>query len=294
MKDKKINANGIDLHLVDFGGTGETIICVHGLTANSRYWDSVAERLVDSYRVLAIDLRGRGDSEKPASGYHIRQHTEDILQVIDYFGLEKVIYMGHSLGALIGASFAAAYPERLSRLILIDGGVNVDERVFEKIRPAIERLDMVFPDFATYLNEMKKNPFFDEWNEYVEQYFYADVEHRFDGSVRSKVCKQAVMEELKALKVTPIDEFYRHIKIPTLLLWAPDSFKDGKTFMVTKERWEQLTSSLPYSSFVEIHKANHYSIILSKYGQLVDEVKKFLDDTKKMCFQSYPQRKESI
>ncbi|AKU25435.1 alpha/beta hydrolase [Geobacillus sp. LC300] len=286
MKDKKIKINGIDLHLVDFGGTGETIICVHGLTANSRYWDSVAERLVDSYRVLAIDLRGRGDSEKPKSGYNIRQHTEDILQVVNHLGLEKIIYMGHSLGALIGASFAATYPQRLSRLILVDGGVNIDERVFVKIRPAIDRLDTVFPDFETYLNEMKKNPFFDEWNEYVEQYFYADVEHRFDGSVCSKVCKKAIMEELNMLKETSIDGFYEHINIPTLLLWAPDSFKDGETFMVTKEKWERLTSSLPHSYFVEIHDANHYSIILSKYEQLVDEVKKFLHDTEKFCFQN--------
>ncbi|MBB6284767.1 alpha/beta fold hydrolase [Geobacillus subterraneus] len=286
MKDKKIKINGIDLHLVDFGGKGETIICIHGLTANSRYWDSVAERLIDSYRVLAIDLRGRGDSMKPASGYNIRQHTEDILQVLDFLELEKVIYMGHSLGALIGVSFAATYPQRLSRLILVDGGANVDERVFEKIRPAIERLDMVFPDFAAYLNEMKKNPFFDEWNEYVEQYFYADVEHRSDGSVCSKVCKKAIIEELNMLKQTSIDEFYKHINIPTLLLWAPDSFGDGKTFMVTEETWRQLTSCLSHSYFVEIHNANHYSIILSKYEQLVDEVKKFLHDTKKICFQN--------
>ncbi|NNV07807.1 alpha/beta fold hydrolase [Geobacillus sp. C56-T2] len=286
MKDKKIKINGIDLHLVDFGGTGETIICIHGLTANSRYWDSVAERLIDSYRVLAIDLRGRGDSTKPASGYNIRQHVEDILQVLDFLKLEKVIYMGHSLGALIGVSFAATYPQRLSRLILVDGGANVDEQVFEKIRPAIDRLDMVFPDFTTYLNEMKKNPLFSEWNEYVEQYFYADVEHRFDGSVCSKVCKKAIIEELNMLKQTAIDEFYEHINIPTLLLWAPDSFGDGKTFMVTKEKWRQLTSSLSHSYFVEIDNANHYSIILSKYEQLVDEVKKFLQDTKNICFQN--------
>jgi pimeloyl-ACP methyl ester carboxylesterase len=280
MRDKKLKVNGIDLHLVDFGGKGEPIICVHGLTANSRFWDSVAERLVDSYRVFAVDLRGRGDSEKPKIGYNIHQHTEDLLQVINNLGFEKVIFMGHSLGALIGACFAATYPQRLSRLILVDGGVNVDERVFEKIRPAIERLDTVFPDFATYLNEMKKNPFFEEWNEYAEQYFYADVEHRFNGSVCSKVCKQAILEELKALRETDIDNFYNHIVTPTLFLWAPDSFKDGKTFMITRERGEQLAASLPNSRFVEINHANHYSIILSKYEQLVEEVKKFLKVTK--------------
>jgi pimeloyl-ACP methyl ester carboxylesterase len=280
MRDKKMKVNGIDLHVVDFGGKGEPIICVHGLTANSRFWDSVAERLVDSYRVFAVDLRGRGDSEKPKFGYNIRQHTEDLLQVINELGFGKVIYIGHSLGALIGVCFAATYPQRLSRLILVDGAVNVDEGVFEKIRPAIERLSTVFPDFATYLNEMKKNPLFHEWNEYIEQYFYADVEHRFDGSVCSKVSKQAILQEVEALKETNIDTFYNHIVTPTLFLWAPNCFMDGKTFMVTRERGEQLAASLPNSQFVEIKHANHYSIILSKYEQLVEEVKKFLKKTR--------------
>jgi pimeloyl-ACP methyl ester carboxylesterase len=281
MKDMKIKVNGIDLHLVDFGGQGEPIICVHGLTANSRFWDAVAERLTDRYHVLAVDLRGRGDSEKPLSGYNIRQHADDILGIIEHFAFEKVIYMGHSLGALIGVCFAAVYPERLSRLILVDGGADVDPRVYDKIRPAIERLDTVFPDFATYLNEMKKNPFFSEWNEYIEQYFYADVEHRPDGTVCSKASKQAILEEVKALEQTSINAFHEKIQAPMLLLWAPDSFKDGKTFMVTKEKGEKLAASLPNSRFVAIEDANHYSIILSKYSQLVSEIKDFLASTEK-------------
>jgi pimeloyl-ACP methyl ester carboxylesterase len=278
MKDKKIKVNGINLHLVDFGGQGEPIICVHGLTANSRYWDSVAERLIDNYRVLAVDLRGRGDSEKPTLGYNVRQHAKDILGVIDFLGFEKIVYMGHSLGALIGVCFAATYPERLSRLILVDGGVDVDPQVYEKIRPAIERLDTVFPDFATFLSEMRKNPFLDEWNEYTEQYFYADVEHRPDGSVCSKASKQAILEEIKALRETSINAFHEQIQTPTLLLWAPDCFKDGKTFMVTREKGEKLAAALPNSRFVAIKNANHYSIILSKYEQFVREVKDFLEE----------------
>lgn len=277
MKDKKIKVNGIDLHLVDFGGNGEPIICVHGLTANSRYWDSVAERLVDHYRVLAVDLRGRGDSEKPPTGYNIYQHIEDVLGIINTFRFEKVIYIGHSLGALIGIGFAAMYPERLSRLILVDGGADVEEGVYEKIRPSVERLGTVFPSFSFYLNEMKKNPLFDEWNDYAEQYFYSDVEHRLDGSVCSKVCKKAVLEELNALKETSINQFHARIQTPTLLLWAPNSFNDGKTFMMTKEKGEELVSLWPNSRFVEIGGANHYSIILSKYEQLVAEIKKFLE-----------------
>ncbi|WP_243291351.1 alpha/beta hydrolase [Bacillus sp. FJAT-47783] len=280
MKDKKIKVNGIDLHVVDFGGQGEAIICVHGLTANCHYWDAVAERLIDKYRVIAVDLRGRGDSEKPTFGYNVFQHADDILKVMEFFRFEKVVYMGHSLGALIGTCFATKYPERLSRLILVDGGVEVNPVVYEKIRPAIERLDIIYPDFYTFLNEMKKNPFFDEWNEYMEQYFYADVEHRSDGSVRSKVRKQIILEEIKALRETAINVFHKKIQTPTLLLWAPDCFKDGKTFMVTKEEGERMMALIPNSQFVEIHHANHYSIILTKYEQFVEQVNIFLESTK--------------
>ncbi|TLS38566.1 alpha/beta fold hydrolase [Pseudalkalibacillus caeni] len=277
MKDSKITLHDQAVHLVDYGGEGEVVLCVHGLTANARCWDSVAERLTSHFRVLAIDLKGRGDSQKPDSGYSISQHTEDIKALIDVLGLEKVIYMGHSLGALIGVCFAATYPQYLSKLILVDGAANLDGQVFEMIRPAVERLGITYSSYQSYILEMKKNPFLDKWNEYIEQYFYSDVDHFPDGSVRSKVSQGAIKAELDSLEKTDINSHHKSIQTPTLLLWAQDSFKNGKTFMLSREKGKALAEKWPESRFVEIEGANHYSIIFNEYNVLVKEIKNFIN-----------------
>ncbi len=277
MQHMKIKVNGIDLHVVDYGGQGEVILCVHGLTANSRFWDCVAERLVDEYRVIAFDLRGRGDSEKPHSGYNLRQHTEDAKEVLDALGVKKAIFMGHSLGAMIGSCFAATYPERLSHLILVDGGADFDPAVVDLLHSSIDRLEKVFPNFDTYLTQMKSSPFFKEWNHYVQQYFYFDVLHQVDGSVRSKVSKHAIQLELQALEEISINSFHEQIQAPTLVLWAPRCLLHPDAYLITREKGEELVAKIPLSRFVEVEHSNHYSIVFSSYPFVVLEVKRFLN-----------------
>ncbi|MGO4888531.1 alpha/beta fold hydrolase [Anaerobacillus sp. MEB173] len=276
MKDSKIEVNGIDLHVVDYGGEGETIICVHGLTANCRFWDCIAEQFIDQYRVIAFDLRGRGDSAKPVSGYNIQQHAEDVKGILEHYEIEKAIYVGHSLGAMIGACFAATYPDRLRSLILIDGGADVEPNVSEILRPAIGRLGKVSKSFNAYTDELKAIPFFKDWNSYIEQYFYFDVIHNEDGSVVSKVSKNAIVQEMNALLESNVNQFHKKIKTPTLLLWAPQSLYHPTAYIVTKEKGEEMVHMIPNSKFVPIKESNHYSIVLNEYEDVAREIKKFL------------------
>lgn len=117
---KKVKGYGVDIQLAIWKGSGKQVLCVHGITANCRCWDLVASALSPKHQVLAMDLRGRGLSEKPPTGYSLEQHVRDIGCLIEAMGLEKVVLMGHSLGAFISLAFAAKYPERLGGLILID------------------------------------------------------------------------------------------------------------------------------------------------------------------------------
>jgi pimeloyl-ACP methyl ester carboxylesterase len=276
LKDSKVKVNGIDFHVVDFGGKGETILCVHGLSSNSRIWDAVAERLTDRFHVIAIDLRGRGDSQKPESGYHISQHVEDVKGILDHFGIAKAIYMGHSLGAIIGCAFAAAYPTRLSQLLLVDGGADVEPLVLDLLRPSIDRLGKTFPDFHAYLDEMKKTPFFPEWNEYVEQHYYADAMHLPSGEVQSKVSKDAILQEVDAMGKFSINALHEKIKTPTLILWAPQCLLHPSAFVLQRAKGEEMASLIPESRFTAIEGSNHFTIILTKYEELVKEIRSFL------------------
>jgi pimeloyl-ACP methyl ester carboxylesterase len=76
---KKVSGDGIKIQLAFWGNKGKPILCIHGITANCRSWDCLAFALGADHRVIAMDLRGRGLSDKPPLGYSIEHHCRDIL-----------------------------------------------------------------------------------------------------------------------------------------------------------------------------------------------------------------------
>ena len=104
---RKVNGDGITIQLAVWEGNESQVLCVHGLTANCRCWDVIASSLAPENTISAIDLRGRGLSERPSAGYSMRHHIRDIHCVLDDLEQEKMILMGHSLGAFISLAFAA-------------------------------------------------------------------------------------------------------------------------------------------------------------------------------------------
>ncbi|MCL6559167.1 MAG: alpha/beta hydrolase [Firmicutes bacterium] len=276
MRDLKVNVNGKELHLIDWEGSGAPVICVHGLTANGRCWDALAEKLSPEYRVIAYDLPGRGDSAKPAAGYGIPAHAEDILGIINKLDLKQVNLVGHSLGASIGCYFAARYPERLKKLVLVDGGMDPDPRLIEVLKPSVDRIGQVFPTFQAYLDYNRSIPFFKEWSFRLEQYFYHDVVHHPDGSVSSKVSIDAVKQDIESFNDISINDLHWQIKTPTLVLWAPQGLVLPGVFVLSREKGEEIARTIPGSRFAVVEDSNHYTIIMKE--QVVREIREFLAD----------------
>lgn len=119
---RKTKGAGVDIQVAIWEGDGKQILCVHGITANCRSWDVVASALIPKHRVIAIDLRGRGGSDRPPTGYSLDHHLRDINALMDDLGIDRAVLMGHSLGAFISLAFAARYPERTDGIVLFDGG----------------------------------------------------------------------------------------------------------------------------------------------------------------------------
>jgi pimeloyl-ACP methyl ester carboxylesterase len=136
---KRTAGAGVELALAVWEGKGKTILCVHGISGNCRCWDHVAEALASRYYVLAMDLRGRGLSEKPASGYSVSNHCWDIHALLKHENIDQVVMLGHSLGAVIGLEFTAKFPEIVDRLILVDGGGQLSDEQRKKYLPGYSR-----------------------------------------------------------------------------------------------------------------------------------------------------------
>src|SRR4029450_7159052 len=121
--DRAVPGDGITLHARDWGGGGQAVVLLHGLASNARIWDGVAPRLAGAgLRVVAVDLRGHGDSDQPSDGYDFETVGRDLEAALDDLGLARPLLAGHSWGAGVALQYAAGRPGRQPGLGLVDGG----------------------------------------------------------------------------------------------------------------------------------------------------------------------------
>lgn len=261
---KKIPGDGVQIQLAEWEGEDKTILCVHGITANCRCWDVMAHALSPAHRLLAMDLRGRGLSDKPDTGYSIAHHLNDIRAVLDDLGLEKVVLMGHSLGAFISLTFAATFPDRVERIILVDGGGKLSEeqmaRVFAGIKPSLDRLGKVFPSFEAYIDMMKQAPFLHPWSEAFDIYYQYEVEE-VEGGIRPRSRPEHIQEEAQNLGKVNVADFYDKIQAPTLILRATDGLLADDDILLPEPVVEGMVKEIPDARVQTIEGVNHYMIV---------------------------------
>ena len=274
---ERVRAGDVELATHVWPGGEPTVIGIHGLTANHTCWYPVAEALAPQHRVIAYDLRGRGGSDKPERDYDLATHNRDLLGLMDRLGVARAIVMGHSLGAHIAVRFAAHHPDRVAKLVLFDGGLDVRAEVFDSLGPSLARLGVEFPSLDAFLGLMKGLPFFaGGWNEHLTRYFTYDVEAGPDGGVRSKVARHAIEEEVAALTRTRLWAWHHKIRVPTLLLRAPDGLLREDDCLMTQEEAEAMAHGIPGCRLVVVPKTNHYTILLGDNPVVLDAVRAHL------------------
>ena len=135
-----VTTNGINLHYLDFHGKGPTILLMHGLTANAHAFDGLmAAGLNRKFRVISVDLRGRGLSDKPSRGYTIANHAKDIIGLLDQLKLPEVVMGGHSFGGLLTVYIAKKFPQRVDKMLLLDAAAQMHPNTREMLGPAMSR-----------------------------------------------------------------------------------------------------------------------------------------------------------
>jgi pimeloyl-ACP methyl ester carboxylesterase len=277
----QVALKGVSLAVAEWPGpaTGPVVVCVHGLTANHTCWASVADVLSPARRLIAYDLRGRGESDKPEHGYSLMHHNEDLLGLLDHFGLEKAVLIGHSLGAHIAVRFAATHPERVDRLVLVDGGIDVRHEVLESLRPAINRLGVEFPSLDMFLGFVRMLPMFEgRWNDYLERYFRYDVEELPAGTVRSKAARHAIEEEIGNLERERLWVYHHRITALTLILRAPDGLLAPTDCLMTQDEAEAMAHAIPRATLVVVPGTNHYTVLLGQHPTVKSALRTFVEE----------------
>ncbi|MEA2713521.1 MAG: hypothetical protein QOK27_1482 [Gemmatimonadales bacterium] len=116
---RRIATNGTTLH-VRIGGTGPAVVLLHGYGETGDMWSPLAVKLAPHYTVIVPDLRGMGLSARPSGGYDKKTQGHDVAGLLDALKIDKADLVTHDIGNMVGYAFAAEYPDRVSRFILID------------------------------------------------------------------------------------------------------------------------------------------------------------------------------
>ena len=115
-----VTANGIKLHYLDWGGSGDTILLLPGFNDSAHVYDQFAPRFTDRFHVIGLTRRGVGESDKPKDGYDASTRVEDIREFLDALHISKVTLIGHSLAGDELTLFASRYLQRVIRVVYLD------------------------------------------------------------------------------------------------------------------------------------------------------------------------------
>tara|TARA_Y100001970_G_scaffold78904_2_gene100588 strand:- start:11423 stop:12208 length:786 start_codon:yes stop_codon:yes gene_type:complete len=239
VKDLNIH-NEFDMSYIDTGAVqpGKELVLIHGWCSNKFHWNPQIDFFKNSFRVIAMDLRGHGASFAPDDGYSFRNFASDINYLLDDLGVKHPIIFGHSMGGAIAIHLAAAFGSNARGLVMVDGSLNIAEQ--ESNLESNERI-----------RSFKQNDSSSEIADRYESFF----SHMNDASLGKMIIKDAIKTpehvayaSLLALYRDDVINVGKSITIPTLYIanaYSPRSSAEVKKFV-------------PNSNFAQVVNAGHF------------------------------------
>jgi pimeloyl-ACP methyl ester carboxylesterase len=252
------------------------VVALHGLTASYLNFIGIAERLDGRRPLLALDLRGRGDSDKPDGPYGLEQHARDVAAAMRAFDIGPSVIVGHSMGAFIATALAAQYPELVAGLILIDGGyllampVEADaEQVLDSVlAQRIEQLQETYPSREVYREFWRARPNFPpaDWGPWTEAFLDYEVGGEAP-ELRPKAAEAAVRFDVaESFKAAEITARLKTLRVPVMLLRAARGFALDRPPLIPDSAVEQMQNLIPALQSETIPETTHYTIVLGERG----------------------------
>jgi pimeloyl-ACP methyl ester carboxylesterase len=127
------NVNGVKIHYLKAGTGKKPLVVIHGFGETSLMWIPLFEDFGKDYTIIAPDLRGLGDSSRPASGYDKKTAAVDIRELVKSLGYERIDLVGHDIGLMVAYAYAAQYPSEVEKLALLEAPIPGIGAVWEQI-----------------------------------------------------------------------------------------------------------------------------------------------------------------
>lgn len=260
------------LHHHVWGEAGPVVLALHGITSSHKEFELLGRRLADECRLVAPDLRGRGESSRLPGPYGFTRHAADLMELLDHHGVKRCTVVGHSMGGYLATVLAADHPDRVESVLLVDGGLplplppglSIDEALDIVIGPAVARLSMAFPSLEAYRDFWRAHPaFVDAWTPEVEAW----VDHDFaDG--RSRASIDAVREDgADTLLPDLVTGALLRLSCPVALLRAELGMLGAPPPFLSDEPATEWAARVPtLTDLGTVPGTNHYTLVLSDRG----------------------------
>ncbi len=257
---RNVEIGGLKFHCTDWGGGGPPLVMLHGLSGHARTWDHTAAALSERYRVLALDQRGHGDSDW-APQYGLAPMAQDVLGFLDALELAEVTLMGLSMGGLVSFVFAAAHPDRVTRMVIMDIGPEIAPVGARNVASSMAANDVFESEDEAFARARAANP----------RPTDATLRHRVSHNLRPLPDGTLTFKYDKALRSPGAlfdhtqDELWaawRAVSCPVLLVRGDDSD------VLATETAQRMLAENPGASFASIPDCGHSITLDSPQGLL--------------------------
>jgi lipase len=253
---------------------GTPVLALHGITASHRAWHHLADAL-PGRRIIAPDLRGRGRSNALPGPWSLRDHADDEVRLLDALGIDRAFVVGHSMGAFVSVRFAAAHPDRVAGVVLVDGGLPIphpeglapEEVAAAVLGPALARLEMRFADPAAYVEFWRAHPAIGPaWDAHLADYVAYDLVGA-PPELRSSSVAEAVAQNV--LELDGSDGYaddLASLPAPVDFLRADRGLLDQPEALYPAERVAAFAERMPALRVTDVAGLNHYTIVMTDAG----------------------------
>ena len=271
MTEEFADVNGIKI-CYEVKGEGDPVLLVHGFSDRKEHWRGQFDNLSKYFKIIRFDNRGAGKSDRPDMKYTMDIFADDINELLNYLGLEKVHIIGHSLGGMIVQNFVIKYPNKVNKVMLINTiagmtppGISPDQGIEMYRKNAIEGIKAIEKDplgkFLLGAKNSYSREFWKQMNLDPKKKFHGiwSVEDLLDEKMSYGPTEEDINHQAEALKTHNVYEKLHKVKNEVLIIAAE---KDKSCPKLMNEKIHEL---LPNSKFIVIEKAAHQSILEYPY-----------------------------
>ena len=227
----------LTMHYMDWGGDKPPLLALHGLSSSAHWYDKCMPFLTPYFQCIAPDQRAHGLTTQPDGGYDWETLGEDLIRLLDHLGIEKTAVLGHSWGASVAGHLTVRHPERVTALVLIDGGVqrprNTDVQ-WEDFRLRLRQRDIYGP-VDNYL-DVHKQEHAAVWDNELEHMLLSMPEQLGNNEVREYLSPSSHEQVIWNMFSDPLSSVYERIRVPTLIVSAEGNTEMSRSYLPMKQQ----------------------------------------------------------